>query len=30
MFFKNLQVYRVLPDWTMTADELEQQLARLR
>lgn len=28
MFFKNLQLYRVLPDWTITADELEQQLAR--
>jgi recombination associated protein RdgC len=28
MYFKNLQIYRILPDWRITADDLEQQLAR--
>lgn len=28
MYFKNAQIYRLSPNWTITADELEQQLAR--
>jgi recombination associated protein RdgC len=28
MYFKNLQIYRILPDWRIAADDLEQQLAR--
>lgn len=28
MYFKNLQIYRIPPDWRITADDLEQQLAR--